>query len=134
MSETIPHVHWWTNAEIRVCGETLVPAEFSASLRELPALSLLPGESRVPLGTCKSAGYVVFEARFDSPARPTEGIRWVNSFAERHSDKLEYYIHCGVIVKAFIAIHSNVLAIGFDVPSVSALERLRIPLDIEVYH
>ncbi|MEZ6139220.1 MAG: hypothetical protein R3B84_01495 [Zavarzinella sp.] len=124
---------WWSSATIRICHPNLDPAELTKLLDADPSIALRPGESKVPYGECRSAGYWCTEYRVDEPLLPNHVIEWTENFVNKRIEVFKNLQMKKYFIDVYIGIHSNILALGFDVPATPTLWELGIPLGIEYF-
>jgi hypothetical protein len=98
-----------------------------------PSISQRPGESKVRHADCRSAGYLCFEKRVDQPERPNHLLEWVEHFFTDREEEFRELLSDGCRVDVYLGIHTNVLALGFNLPATPTLWSLNIPLSVEFF-
>lgn len=126
-------VFWWSSASLRISYPSLEPDELSLLLNAIPAIADRPGQSRVRHGSCDSAGYWCVSHREGSPARPSVVIEWAETFVADRIETFSRFVEIGYDINVYVAIHSNVMSVGFDLPSTPALTKLGIRVGIEYF-
>ena len=129
--EKVPE--WWCSTTIRISHPDLDPTKVSELLNATPQIAQCPGESRVPHGECRSAGYWCVEHRVDAPERPSVALSWAEEFSRLRETQLCQLLKWGYHVDIYVAVFSNVLALGFNVPPTPTICRLGIPLGLELF-
>lgn len=133
MNEIENRRDWWSEASIRICHSSLNPTLISELLCATPQVAQRPGESKIPHGSCRSAGFWCLESRAEAPDRPDAAILWAESFVISREAEVAQLLKEGFDVNVYIGIFSNVVALGFEMPPTPTLWKLRIPLGIEFY-
>lgn len=98
-----------------------------------PAIALRAGESKVPYGKCRSAGYWCVEYRAEPPNRPDSVILWAEDFVGQREAQFRQLVGAGCDVNVYVGIHCFILALGFDLPATPLLWKLGIPISIEFF-
>lgn len=124
---------WWCSTTIRISHPELDPTEMSKLLSAIPQIAQRPGESRVPHGDCRSAGYWCVEHLVDAPNRPNVALSWVEDFCKLRESDLCQLLKRGYHIDIYVAVFSNILALGFDVPPTPTIWRLGIQLGLEFF-
>ncbi len=124
---------WKAISTVRVCHPTLNPNHLSKILKTTPSITYWPGESKIHRGESKSAGYWCAEKRVDYPIRPDSVIRWTESFVSNRESIFYELLSEGYDVNVYIAVFSDILALGFDLPPTPTLWKLGIPIGIEFF-
>lgn len=133
MTTIIEQPHWWSSASIRLCHPQLNPDEISAMLNTVPEFSQKPGESKIPHGDCKSAGYWCITHRVDYPSRPNVPLSWAEDFIRACEPQFSQFLKSGYDINIYVGIHTNVLALGFNLPIMTTIDKLSIPVGIEFF-
>lgn len=124
---------WRCSVDIRISHPQLDPAETSKTLNAVPLIAQRPGESRVPHGACKSAGYWCIEHRIEYPQRPDSLFSWAEQFVLEREAYFRRMVENGCDVNVYIGIHTNVLAMGFTIPATPTIWKLGISVGIEFF-
>jgi hypothetical protein len=124
---------WWCSASIRICHRELDPKRVSEMLNVTPQIAQRAGESRVPHGDCKSAGYWCLSHRIEDPNGPDSVFLWVEEFIREREPHFRRMLERGYSIDVYIGIHTNLLALGFDLPIMPAIWKLAIPVGIEFF-
>lgn len=124
---------WRCSADIRISHPTLDTVATSKALNAVPLIAQRPGESRVPHGDCKSAGYWCIEHRAAYPDRPDALFLWAEQFVLEREPHFRRMLDDGCDVNVYIGIHSNVLTLGFKLPATPAIWKLGIPVSVEFF-
>jgi hypothetical protein len=133
VSETESRVEWWSKVSIRICHATLEPAEISDLLYATPELAQRPGESKIPHGNCRSAGYWCLSHLIESPQRPDAAILWAEKFVRSRESQIRQLLELRFDVDVYIGVFSSVLALGFELPPTPTIWSTGIPLGIEFF-
>ena len=133
MDSGVADVDWWCGVSIRICHSSLDPTEVSALLKITPQIAQRPGETRIPHGDCRSAGYWCLTNRINAPERPDIAIHWAEQFIAMREPQLRQLLDRGYDVNIYMGIHTNVMAIGFDVPPTPKICELQIQLGVEFF-
>lgn len=131
MDSTKPE--WYSLVSIRIRHPNLDPSELSMLLNATPEIAQKPGESRVPHGDCKSAGYWCIEHRINAPDRPDIAISWAEEFIEIRKSAFRQITTEKYYVYVYVSIFSNVLALGFNMPPTPTISELGIRLGFEFF-
>ncbi|MES2789675.1 MAG: hypothetical protein V4719_08645 [Planctomycetota bacterium] len=131
MESTKPE--WYSSVSIRICHPNLDPSELSMLLNATPEIAQKPGESRVPYGDCRSAGYWCLQHRIDAPDRPDIAISWAEEFIEIRKPAFRQFTTEKYYVDVYVAVFSNVLALGFNMPPTPTITELGIHLGFEFF-
>ncbi len=131
--ESEAQIPWWCSIDIRICHPTLDPADVSNRLNAVPAIAQNPGESRVPFGDCRSAGYWCIVHRVDYPERPDSVLIWADQFVLERRLEFDRMIKDEYDVNTYVGIHTNVLSLGFVIPETPTLWGLSIPVGVEFF-
>jgi hypothetical protein len=126
-------VDWWCEVSIRICHACLDPTAVSELLDSTPHIAQHPGETRIPHGNCRSAGYWCLEHRVGAPDRPSVSILWAEEFVKSRETQFGQLLENGFDVNVYIGVFSNVLALGFDMPPTPTIWKMGIPLGIEFF-
>jgi len=126
-------VFWWFSADLRISHPALNPIEISTLLDAVASIAMRPGESKVHHGDCRSAGYWVTVYRSEAPTRPDSGILWSERFVGERKALISDLLEKGYSIDVYIGIHSNVLALGFNIPPTPILWELGITLGIDYF-
>ncbi len=124
---------WWTYSSIRICHAKLDPDKLAKLLDVSPTIAQQPGESKIHHGQCKSAGYLCISHRTDDPVRPDQAFLWTESFILERQPHFHTMLRDDYDIDVYIAVFSNVLALGFDLPPTPTLWKLGIPIGIEFF-
>lgn len=124
---------WRCSVDLRICHPALDPSELTELLDANPIVAQFPGESKVPHGDCKSAGYWCTEHKIEHPHRVDELFLWLEQFISERENQFQQLINKGYDVNAYVGIHTNVLATGFTIPRTPTLWRLEIPIGVEFF-
>jgi hypothetical protein len=133
MEDTESTPAWWCSAGLRIRHPTLDPLAVSQTLEAVPTIAKMADESKVQHGECKSAGYWCTEYRVESPDRPDALFAWAERFVSERESHFHLMLENGYGVAVYIGIHTNVLALGFNIPKTPTLWRLAIPIGIEFF-
>lgn len=126
-------IDWWCIVSIRICHATLDPAKISELLNSTPQVARRPGESKIPHGDCRSAGYWCLDYRVDAPERPDVSIAWAENFIKSRESQFGHLVEQSFDIDVYAGIFSNVLALGLVVPPTPTIWKLRIPLGLEFF-
>jgi len=126
-------VFWWASVSIRISHSSLDPDVLSKTLVAVPEIAQHPGESRVRYKDCISAGYWCATHREDYPQRPSSVIEWAETFVSDRFESFSRLIEDGYDIDVYVAIYSNVMAIGFELPRTSSLSKLGIRIGLEYF-
>lgn len=99
----------------------------------MPEISYLPGESKIHVGECQSAGYWCAIYRVEYPARPTDVFVWAEAFANKRKTVLQKMLNDGCQMNVYVAVHTNVMATGFDLIPLPVIWELEIPIGVEFF-
>lgn len=124
---------WRCACSIRISHPELDPIELTESLCVTPTIAQRPGESKVHHGNCASAGYFVVEHGSESPELPSGALSWAEEFFRQNEMKFDALLLKGCQVNVYLAVFSNVLAVGFDLPPMPTISRLGIRVGIEFF-
>ena len=124
---------WWSAASIRISHPQLDTGETTQMLGTAPSIAQHPGQSKVPHGACKSAGYWCLDHRVDYPERPDHVLLWVEQFASERKQQFRRLLDAGCEIDVYIGVHSNILALGFVLPASPTLWGLGISVGIEFF-
>lgn len=124
---------WWCSISVRICHPTLIPTVVTEQLNAIPTIACSAGDSQVPFGECRSAGYWCIEHRVNSPHSPDMCLRWVESFIHEREQQIIEMLRSGYDVNIYFAIHCRVLAVGFDLLPLPTVNSLGIPIGIEYF-
>ncbi len=124
---------WRCSASIRICHSDLDPTEVSRILDSTPQIAQRAGESKVPYGDSKSAGYWCLVHEVEAPDRPDSALLWAEEFVREHESQLQCLLDDGFDVDVYIGIHSAVLALGFELPAMLTICKHRIRVGIEFF-
>jgi hypothetical protein len=124
---------WWSSATIRLSHPELEPARLTEILKAAPSIAFRPGESKVPHGECRSAGYWCTEHRADEPTRPDHAFVWAERFVSERQEQIQVLLSQGYHIDVYIGIFSNILALGFEVPATPTLWQLGITVGVEYF-
>jgi len=98
-----------------------------------PEITNAPGTSKIHHGSCQSAGYWCGVFRAEYPDRPTIAFEWTENLAATRESDLEHLLRDGFSINVYIAIHTNVMTTGFDLPPMPKLWKLGIPIGVEFF-
>ena len=124
---------WWSQSSIQISHPELDPIATAQALGAIPEIAQSPGKSKVPHGTCKSAGYLCFSHRVDEPGLPDVAIQWTETFVAEREEQFHKLLSEGCNINVYIGIHTSILALGFVLPATLTLWRLGIPLGVEFF-
>jgi hypothetical protein len=124
---------YWCSASIRICHPELDPTEVSQMLDSVPQIAQRPGESRVPHGACKSAGYWCIVHRVEYPDLPDSVFVWADQFVRERESHFRRLLENGCDIDVYIGIHASVLALGFKLPATPTIWRLSISVGLEFF-
>ena len=124
---------WWCEVSIRICHADLDPAQLSEALKSTAQITQRPGESPVPHGNSRSAGYWCLSHRIDAPDHPGATLLWAEDFVKGREVELRKLLEQGVDVNVYIGVFSKILALGFDLPPTPTISKLGIRLGIEFF-
>ena len=124
---------WWAGASIRISHSELDVTQVSKTLRANPSLAQRPGESKVPYGNCKSAGYWCVDECVVEPGRPSLVIQWSEEFVAQRTAQFRELLDNKCHIDIYVGIHTTILALGFDLPATPTLWQLNIPVGIEFF-
>jgi len=133
MDTTKAELHWWSIGSIRISHPTLNPDELTEQLSAVPSIAQQPGESRVPYGNCKSAGFWCMDHRAEHPDRPDAILLWAEQFVLDREPYFRCMVESDYYIDLYIGVFSNVMALGFNVPETPTMRRLGIPIGIEFF-
>ena len=119
---------WRCSISVRISHPDLDPSEVSEILDSTPQIAQRPGESRVPHGDCRSAGYWCLQHWIDAPDRPDVSLSWAEDYVQRRELQFHNLFTKQFKVDIYVGIFSNVLALGFDLPPMPTISRLGIPV------
>lgn len=102
-------------------------------LKSVAQIEMRPGESKVPHGACRSAGYWCMEHRIDAPERPDVSLSWAEEFVRTREAELHSLLESGCAINIYIGIFSNVLSLGFDLPTMPITQKLGINVGLEFF-
>lgn len=124
---------WKCEVDIRIAHPQLDPTELTRLLDITPSVAQCPGESRVPYGECRSAGYWCATHVTNFPERPDAAMTWAEQFVATREQQIRELMNKQFDVNIYAAIYLNVMTVGFVFPSVPAISRLNIPIGIEIF-
>ena len=133
MEEKSTKPFWKATASIRISHSNLDPDKLSQALNVVPSIAFRPGESKVAHGSCKSAGYLCIDFEVEAPDRPDRLFHLVEDFILQRKSLVEDLIRNGYAINVYIAIFSNILAFGFDLPATPTIWKLGITTGIEYF-
>jgi hypothetical protein len=125
--------HWKASASWRIIHPNLEPSVVTKAVGLLPEISYLPGESKIHMGECRSAGYWCAVYRVEYPSRPTDLFIWAENFASERKTILQKMLDEGCLMNVYIAVHTNVMSTGFDLVPLPAIWELGIAIGIEFF-
>lgn len=102
-------------------------------LNTVPEFSQKPGESKIPHGDCKSAGYWCITHRVDYPSRPNVPLSWAEEFINARESQISQLLKSGYDINIYVGIHTNVLALGFNLPITPTIAMLSIRVGMEFF-
>jgi len=126
-------IPWNCSISLRICHPTLNPHLVTQLLEFEPTIADAPGLSRVPFGECKSAGYWCGTFKAEYPDRPTVLFEWLEALVSSHENAIQKLLNDGCDIYAYVGIHTNVLATGFDLPQTPTVSRLQLRVGIEFF-
>ena len=133
METTYTKPAWRCLTSIRISHPHLNPTEISEMLNATPQIAQHPGESKVPHGNCRSAGYWCIKHQVDAPNRPSVSLLWAEEFVQSRESQLLRLLKTDCIINIYVGIFSNIVALGFDLPSTPTIWKLEIPIGMEFF-
>ena len=133
METTQTKPEWRCSTSIRISHPNLNPDEISKMLDATPAIAQQPGESRVPHGDCRSAGYWCMKYQIEAPDRPNILFEWTEDFVRSHESQLTQLLDSRYFINIYIAIFCRLIALGFDLPPTPTIRKLEIPIGLEFF-
>lgn len=133
METTQPKLGWKCSTSIRICHADLNPDTISKMLGAIPEIAQQPGESKIPHGNSRSAGYWCLQQRTDAPNRPHVARLWAEEFIQQRESQFFRLLKDGCDVNIYVGIFPNVLALGFNLPPTPTIWKLGIPVELEVF-
>lgn len=126
-------VFWWCSATFRISqiGIEWAQALSNFSLPDIDADTSGTFEWRCEQKDGKL--HYQGEYRVRSPQKPDCVIAWAEAFASKNRSELEQLLLAGCKVYIYVGVHSQVLALGFDLPRTPTLSALEIPIGIEYF-
>ena len=124
---------WWCSTSVRISHPDLDPIKVSEMLNSTAQIALRPGESKVPHGACRSAGYWCMEHRIDAPDPPNVSLSWAEEFIRSRETHFHQLLDSGCDIDIYIGVFSNVLALGFNLPPMPTTRNLGISVGIEFF-
>jgi hypothetical protein len=133
METTHSKSEWRSSTSIRIVHPQLDPVDISNLLFASADIAQLPGESRVPYGDCRSAGYWCLKHQIEAPAQPNVSFEWAEDFVQLRESQLLQLLDSKYVIYIYIAIFSRVMTVGFELPSTPIIRKLEIPIGLEFY-
>ena len=133
MTDKITEYLWRTCSSIRIVHPELDIDRITEELGVIGDISQKPGESRVPYGECRSAGYWVKDYRFDDSQKPDQVISVSENFIAEHESVFQRLLEENCKIDVYIAIFTNILSLGFVLPPIPIIRKLKIPIGIEFF-
>jgi hypothetical protein len=122
-----------TSVAVRIIHPDLDPERVTALLHTPASLSKRPGESKIPHGDCKSAGYWCVEHWIDEPSLPDHAFLWAEQFFLNHTDEVLGLLGNGYSIDVYIGVKSKLIALGFNLPAMPTIWKLGIRVGIEYF-
>jgi hypothetical protein len=133
MDSSSTKILWRTSVAIRITHPDLEPESMTEVLHTSASISKRPGESKIPHGDCKSAGYWCVQHWIDEPTLPDHAFSWAEQFVVDHRDGILSLLSKGCRIDVYIGVKSKLLALGFNVPATPTLWELGITVGIEYF-
>lgn len=124
---------WWCSAHLRVTHPSFDSAAVSKRLNSELTIPKGSGVSKSAADESEAAEVWSLEYRIDSPKRPDVLLSWAESFVSDREPTFASLLADDFDIDIYIGIHSNVLALGFELPSTPTLSRLNIRIGIEFF-
>lgn len=125
--------HWWASAHFRITHPTCDLSEIGNRLRASDPAVVLAASPETKFGMNKSQFFWCSDLKINSPVRPSELIAWAELTAFENETLLLELVSRGSTIYVYVGIHSNVLALGFDIPQTPTLLKLGISVGLEYF-